>query len=159
MIERNWSQNARPTFKFGEFDLSYQLNFQASSRLSISVADLMPVVKKTAPKMRHSSSQWQLIWINCQTRLCTQYFIHTSYATLSSGITWNIPWVICIFSKYALACRLGRAKRERFMTIFSCILYPATENTVPNTVNEGHACMAHDRWACLLTNTFHGQNI
>ena len=146
MIERNWSQNARPTFKFGEFDLSYQLNFQASSRLSISVADLMPVVKKTAPKMRHSSSQWQLIWINCQTRLCTQYFIHTSYATLSSGVTWIIPWVICIFSKYALTCRLERAKRERFITILSCIkIIPhATENTVANTVNEAFACMAHD---------------
>lgn len=32
-------------------------------------------------------------------------YIHNSYATLSSGVPWNVPQVTCIFMVYTLAFR------------------------------------------------------
>ena len=73
------------------------------------------------------------------------YIINTNYATLSSGILWNIAHVTCIFSIYTPAFIGERAYQENtsnkwdipwYSTRERCItiLYHAIENVVTNTI-------------------------
>lgn len=92
--------------------------------------------------------------------------LHTSYmlyATLSSGIAWNVPRVICIFMVYTRAlrrvCRPGKKTIDkwdipRYHTREHCItiLYHAMENTMANTINAAYTLRMMGRLDVIPSN-------